>query len=85
MLNPLSCVYYPLSSLPPFLQKIAWFLPTTHVFEGMRGVLAGQGLSNENMILAFGLNIFYLIFSSLVFNFLFEKAKERGKLVKLEE
>jgi len=85
LLNPLSCVYYPLSSLPPFLQKIAWFLPTTHVFEGMRGVLAGQGLSNENMILAFGLNIFYLIFSSLVFNFLFEKAKERGKLVKLEE
>lgn len=85
LLSPLSCVYYPLSSLPPFLQKVAWFLPTTHVFEGMRGVLAGLGFSWKHMLWAFGLNIIYLILSSLFFNFMFEKAREKGRLVKLEE
>lgn len=85
LLSPISCIFYPLASLPPLLQKIAWFLPTTHVFEGMRGVLGGAHLSTEHMIWAFGLNFVYLIFSSLVFRFLFEKAREKGKLVKLEE
>lgn len=85
LLNPLSCVYYPLTSLPSILQKIAWFLPTTHVFEGMRDVLAGAGFSIEHMIWAFGLNILYLVLSGLFFRLIFEKAREKGKLVKLEE
>jgi len=85
LLSPVSCVYYPLSSLPLALQKIAWFLPTTHVFEGMRQVLGGAGFSKENLLWAFGLNIVYLVFSGFVFNFLFEKAKETGRMAKLEE
>src|SRR3989344_9624820 len=47
LLQPVSCVFYPLSSLPPFLQSIAWFLPTTHAFEGLRQILSGGGFSLE--------------------------------------
>ena len=85
LLSPLSCVYYPLSSLPLILQKIALFLPTTHVFEGMRSVLVGADFSIEHILWAFGLNIIYLILSGLFFRFMFEKAREKGRLVKLEE
>src|SRR4029077_12714549 len=33
---PLTCVYYPVSVLPAWLQHVAWALPPTYVFEGMR-------------------------------------------------
>src|SRR5208337_2417628 len=36
VLMPLACVYYPVSVLPHWLQIIAWSLPPTYVFEGMR-------------------------------------------------
>ena len=38
-LSPLSCVYYPVTILPGWLQPVAWALPSTYVFEGMRAVL----------------------------------------------
>ena len=38
-LAPLSCVYYPVTILPGWLQPVAWALPSTYVFEGMRAVL----------------------------------------------
>ncbi len=84
LLHPISAVFYPVSMLPPFLQKIAWFLPTSHIFEGMREVLAKGTLSIEHLIWAFGLNIIYLVLSGRFFTFMFEKAREKGKLAKIE-
>ncbi|MFI5053249.1 MAG: ABC transporter permease [Acidimicrobiia bacterium] len=45
LVMPLSGIFYPVSALPPALQPIAQALPTTHLFEAARGVLAGEGLS----------------------------------------
>src|SRR5882757_231207 len=39
VLMPLTCVYYPVSVLPDWLQVIAWTLPPTYVFEGMRALI----------------------------------------------
>src|SRR5205823_9907913 len=39
VLMPLTCVYYPVSILPEWLQWIAWSLPPTYVFEGMRALV----------------------------------------------
>ena len=38
-LSPISAVYYPVSILPHWLQHVAWALPSTYVFEGMRAVI----------------------------------------------
>src|SRR6266851_5420566 len=35
---PLTCVYYPVAILPQWLQVVAWALPPTYVFEGMRAL-----------------------------------------------
>ena len=45
LLMPVSCVMYPISSLPKWLQDIAWAMPTAHSFEGMRGLLNGGEFS----------------------------------------
>ena len=37
--QPLGCVYYPVATLPTWLQPVAWSLPPTYVFEGLRSVL----------------------------------------------
>src|SRR5205823_992110 len=39
LLLPLTCVYYPVSVLPGWLQAVALALPPTYVFEGMRALL----------------------------------------------
>lgn len=41
MLAPFACVFYPLAVLPAWMRPIAGALPPTHVFEGMRAIVAG--------------------------------------------
>lgn len=43
LMTPFSAVFYPVSALPAFLQKIAALIPNAYVFEGMRSAsLAGS-------------------------------------------
>jgi len=84
ILQPLSAVFYPVSVLPAILQKVAFILPTAHIFEGMRQVLQTGKISPEHLIWATVFDIIYLIISSVFFAFMFEKAKEKGKLAKAE-
>ena len=40
LVAPISGIYYPIAILPDWLEPVAWALPSAHVFEGMRAVLA---------------------------------------------
>ncbi|HYL59942.1 MAG TPA: ABC transporter permease [Candidatus Acidoferrales bacterium] len=82
LLQPVSCVFYPMSALPPWLRAIAWMLPTAHSFEGMRAILAGQGFSAVHFWWGVGLNVVYFMMAVGGFLWIFEKARNRGLLVK---
>ena len=82
LLLPLSCVFYPLQSLPGFMRPLAWVLPTTHAFEGMRQVIVGQGFSPLHFQWGLALNLGYLLFAGLFFRWMFEAARSRGLLIK---
>jgi ABC-2 type transport system permease protein len=84
LLMPLSCVFYPLNSLPGFLRPIAWLLPTTHSFEGMRQVINQGEFSLAHFQWGLILNIGYFAFAMIFFNWMFESARSRGLLVKME-
>jgi ABC-2 type transport system permease protein len=84
LLMPVSCVMYPMSSLPKWLQNIAWLMPTAHSFEGMRGVLAGKGFSAMHFWWGAGLNAVYFVLAMAFFGWIFEKARTRGLLVKMD-
>ena len=47
---PLACIYYPVSVLPHWLQYVAWALPPTYVFEGMRALLTDHVFRTDLMI-----------------------------------
>jgi len=84
LLMPISCVFYPLSMLPKFIVPVALMLPTTHAFEGMRQVIAGGGINPANLSWCFGLDAIYLGASVLFFRTIFESARTRGLLIKVE-
>ena len=83
LLQPFSAVFYPVSVLPGWLQPVAWCLPTTYVFEGMRAVLRSGEMNGALLLWAFGLNVVYLILGGLFFNWMVHLARERGLLAKL--
>ena len=83
IVQPLCAVFYPVDVLPDWLQPLAWCIPASHVFEGMRAILAGTCDSIWYYIVpAFLLNIVFLAGSGLLFKIMFEQARERGLLAK---
>ncbi|WP_108681974.1 ABC transporter permease [Methyloceanibacter sp. wino2] len=85
LLLPLTCVYYPLSALPGWLQYVALALPPTHVFEGMRAILLEHRFDPGDLWWAFGLNVFYLAVGYGVFRWLLSRARDNGSLLQLGE
>ncbi len=83
LIQPVSCVFYPVSVLPPWLQPVAYSLPSTHVFEGMRAVLAGNPLPHGDLLAATGLNVLFLALAAWLFALTLQSARERGLLVKI--
>jgi ABC-2 type transport system permease protein len=81
ILAPICGVYYPVATLPEWLQAISWTLPPTHVFEGMRAVVIDHVFRADLMVSAFGLNLVYLGASLLIFLWAFRRARERGQLL----
>jgi ABC-2 type transport system permease protein len=84
-LAPLSAVFYPVSVLPDWLLPVALALPTTHVFEGMRAVLAGGGFPAVQLAWAAGLNVVYLALAAALFVAIFGVARRRGLLLNIGE
>lgn len=85
LVQPLGAVFYPVSILPPALQRVAWSLPTTYIFEAMRHQLTTGIISNDLLLWATVLNIVYLVIGYAALRFFFRQAKDNGMLAKLEE
>lgn len=81
ILMPVSGVYYPVGVLPHWLQVIAWGVPTSYVFEGMRSILAEGQVHWDLMAIAFGLSIVYLVVGFQVFQWFFRLSRRAGSLL----
>jgi ABC-2 type transport system permease protein len=78
---PLTCVYYPVSVLPAWLQVIAWTLPPTYVFEGMRALLIDHVFRGDLMLQAFALNAALFAAAVIAFLQLLKSARVHGTLL----
>lgn len=85
LFQPVSAVFYPVSVLPPIVRHIAMFVPSSHVFEGMRRVIATGAFPTEELVWASILNVFYITFSIVIFLWNFNVVKKKGLLVKAGE
>jgi ABC-2 type transport system permease protein len=82
---PLTCVYYPVTTLPSWLQPVAWALPPTYVFEGMRAVLVQHVFRGDLMLDALGLNAIFFAAGVLAFVALLQSARKQGSLIQSGE
>jgi ABC-2 type transport system permease protein len=82
---PFSAVFYPVSVLPAAIRPLAWILPTSHVFEGMRGVLLQGVVRWDQLAVAAGLNVIWLGGAALLFAWQFNQARVRGALLSIGE
>jgi ABC-2 type transport system permease protein len=82
---PLCAVFYPVATLPVFLQPIAWALPPTYVFEGMRALMIDGVFRADLMIQAFAINAVYLAVACFVFVKLLNSSRRVGSLMTLGE
>ncbi len=84
IIQPFSCVFYPLDSMPGWVQGIAITLPSTHVFEGLRYAIATGELAWQPLLLSFGLTAVLFILSIAYFQYALYQAKKLGLLTRFE-
>jgi ABC-2 type transport system permease protein len=82
LLQPFSAVFYPVTVLPEAMQRVAWTLPSTYVFEGMREVIRSGSIPWYNLAWAMSLNLMYLILAVWLLVYTFNLARDRGLLGK---
>ena len=83
-IQPVVAVFYPVSSLPGWLQPITQIFPATHVFEGMRDVLNPEiGHASWSSIgMAAGLNVIFMALAAFVFAWILKSTRQKGLLTK---
>jgi ABC-2 type transport system permease protein len=82
---PLCCVYYPVSTLPAWLQPVALALPPTYVFEGLRALVLDGRFLGQYMFAALALNAAYFLLGFAAFAYFLHSARINGTLVQMGE
>ena len=82
---PLGGIYYPISTLPDWLQPIAYSLPSAHVFEGMRAAAMDGVFLVDRFIWSVSLNVLHLGLGMAAFLWAFRVARHRGQLLQMGE
>lgn len=82
LFTPFAAVWYPVSILPGTLRIIAFILPVSHIFEGMRGAILEKTFLWGEFFWAFSLNLIYVVFATWFFHKMFVSVKEKGLLTR---
>jgi ABC-2 type transport system permease protein len=79
---PFAGVFYPISTLPRWMQYIARVLPPAPVFEGLRGIVAGRGVSMAALAWGGTLAVAYLVAACFVFDAVYRRAVRVGLIAR---
>lgn len=82
LLSPFAGVFYPVATLPSWMQGIAALLPPSHVFEGMRAIVAGQGFSTTSLLWGLALALLQVLLAGWLFARVHRHAVRSGLLAR---
>lgn len=83
LFQPLTAVYFPIDTLPPFLETLAHFFPPTYVFEMARDNLSDQSVQWGMVLTPLLLNILYISGSLAFFGLMYTASRRTGQFAKL--
>ena len=82
MISPFAGVFYPVATLPHWMQAVSRVLPPSYVFEGMRAIVRGTPWHVSSLAIGFGLSVLYIAAASLFFRHVFRVAVRTGLLAR---
>ncbi len=82
LLSPFVGVFYPLSTLPRWMQAVGHLLPPAYVFQGMRAALAHRPFSAGNLALGGAIALFDILLAGYFFARVFRHAVRTGLLAR---
>ena len=85
IVQPMGAVYYPVSTLPAWLQPVSWLLPPTYVFEGLRGVLIRHEIRWDLLAQGFAIDVVMFAAAAMAFGLFLRSARRAGVLLQTGE
>jgi ABC-2 type transport system permease protein len=82
LLSPFAAVFYPLSTLPPWMQWIGRLLPPSYVFEGMRSLLAGNVFPTGLLLRGSAVALLELLLAGYFYGRVYRQAVRTGLLAR---
>jgi ABC-2 type transport system permease protein len=82
LLSPFAAVFYPLSTLPQWMQWVAHALPPAYVFEGMRSLLNGGGFPAALLLQGVAIAVTELLLAACYYGRVYRHAVRTGLLAR---
>ena len=82
LISPFVGVFYPLSTLPAWMQVIARALPPSYVFEGMRAIVLGKAFALEPLLAGLALAALQIVLAVGFFASVYRHAVRSGLLAR---
>lgn len=79
---PFAGVFYPLSTLPHWMQWVSRLLPASYVFEGMRGIITGGRVSGNMLLWSGALTLLYILVACWCFARIYHHAVRTGLIAR---
>lgn len=79
---PFVGVFYPIETLPQWMQYVARILPPTYVFEGVRGIFNGEGVQLTTLALGTGLALLAIAVAYALFARVYRRAVRTGLIAR---
>jgi ABC-2 type transport system permease protein len=82
LISPFVGVFYPLSTLPAWMQTVAYALAPSYVFEGMRAIVSGGTFLATHLLWSAGLAALYILLATVFFVRVYRYAVRTGLLAR---
>lgn len=82
LISPFAGVFYPVSTLPAWMQAVARGLPPSYVFEGLRARVAGTPAGAGTLMIGVALAVLYIIAAGFSFARVYKHAVRTGLIAR---
>ena len=82
LISPFAGVFYPVETLPAWMQAVARVLPPAHVFEVMRAIAAGRPFAASSLLVGGGLAALYIVLACWLFARVYRQAVRTGLIAR---